>query len=43
LLAKTAFLRPQYWRYYDKPTFYTPLLEKSKKIIRWMTWTIYFF
>lgn len=31
LLAKTAFLRPQYWRYYDKPTFYAPLLEKSKR------------
>lgn len=29
LLAKTAFLRPQFWRYYDKTTFYYPLLEKA--------------
>ncbi len=29
LLAKTAFLRPQFWRYYDKPSFYYPLLDKS--------------
>lgn len=30
LVAKTAFLRPQFWRYYDKPSFYLPLLDKSK-------------
>jgi heme/copper-type cytochrome/quinol oxidase subunit 1 len=30
LIAKTAFLRPQFWRYYDKPSFYSPLLDKSK-------------
>lgn len=30
LLAKTAFLRPQFWKYYDKPSFYIPLLDKSK-------------
>jgi heme/copper-type cytochrome/quinol oxidase subunit 1 len=30
LIAKTAFLRPQFWRYYDKPSFYIPLLDKSK-------------
>ncbi len=30
LLAKTAFLRPQFWRYYDKPSFFLPLLDKSK-------------
>jgi heme/copper-type cytochrome/quinol oxidase subunit 1 len=29
LLAKTAFLRPQFWRYYDKTSFYTPLLDKA--------------
>ena len=29
LLAKAAFLRPQFWRYYDKPTFYTPLMDKA--------------
>ena len=29
LIAKTAFLRPQFWRYYDKPSFYAPLLDKS--------------
>lgn len=31
LLAKTAFLRPQFWRYYDKTSFYFPLLEKSHR------------
>lgn len=30
LLAKTAFLRPQFWRYYDKPVFFSPLLDKSR-------------
>ena len=30
LIAKTAFLRPQFWRYYDKPSFYIPVLDKSK-------------
>lgn len=30
LLAKTAFLRPQFWRYYDKPSFYAPLLDKAQ-------------
>lgn len=30
LLAKTAFLRPQFWKYYDRPSFYLPLLDKSK-------------
>jgi heme/copper-type cytochrome/quinol oxidase subunit 1 len=30
LVAKIAFLRPQYWRYYDKTSFYFPLLEKNK-------------
>ena len=29
LVAKIAFLRPQYWRYYDKTSFYFPLLDKS--------------
>jgi heme/copper-type cytochrome/quinol oxidase subunit 1 len=29
LLAKIAFLRPQFWRYYDKTSFYFPLLDKS--------------
>lgn len=28
LVAKIAFLRPQYWRYYDKTGFYLPLMEK---------------
>ncbi len=31
LLAKIAFLRPQFWRYYDKTSFYFPLIEKSAK------------
>ena len=29
LVAKIAFLRPQYWRYYDKTSYYFPLLYKS--------------
>jgi heme/copper-type cytochrome/quinol oxidase subunit 1 len=29
LVAKIAFLRPQYWRYYDKTSYYFPLLDKS--------------
>lgn len=29
LLAKTAFLRPQFWRYYDKVSFYAPILDKA--------------
>jgi len=28
LVAKIAFLRPQFWRYYDKTSFYFPLLDK---------------
>ena len=31
LIAKIAFLRQQYWRYYDKTSFYFPLLDKSNK------------
>lgn len=31
LIAKTAFLRPQFWRYYDKPSFFYPLLDKTTK------------
>jgi len=30
LLAKIGFLRPQFWRYYDKTSFSYPLLEKLK-------------
>lgn len=29
LLAKIAFLRSQYWRYYDKTSFYFPLMDRS--------------
>lgn len=29
LVAKIAFLRPQYWRYYDKTAYYFPLLDRS--------------
>ena len=29
LLAKIAFLRPQFWRYYDKTSIYFPLIEKN--------------
>ena len=29
LVSKIAFLRPQYWRYYDKTSYYFPLVEKS--------------
>lgn len=29
LVAKIAFLRPQFWKYYDKPSFYLPLIDKA--------------
>ena len=29
LVAKIAFLRPQFWRYYDKRAYYLPLFDKS--------------
>jgi heme/copper-type cytochrome/quinol oxidase subunit 1 len=29
LVAKIAFLRPQYWRYYDKTSYYLPIVDKS--------------
>jgi heme/copper-type cytochrome/quinol oxidase subunit 1 len=29
LVSKIAFLRPQYWRYYDKAAYYFPLLDRS--------------
>lgn len=29
LIAKIAFLRPNFWKYYDKPSLYLPLLDKS--------------
>lgn len=28
LLAKTAFMRPQFWHYYDKLSFFYPLMDK---------------
>ena len=28
-VAKLAFLRPQFWRYYDRTSFYSPLVDKS--------------
>ena len=31
LVAKIAFVRPQFWRYYDKTSFYFPLVEKSQR------------
>jgi heme/copper-type cytochrome/quinol oxidase subunit 1 len=31
LVAKTAILRPQFWKYYDKTTSYYPLLNKTHK------------
>ena len=31
LVAKIAFLRPQYWRNYDKTSFTFPLMDKSLK------------
>jgi len=44
LLAKTAFLRPQFWRYYDKTSFYAPLLEKAqhRKNAIWREKNIFF-
>ena len=35
LVAKIAFLRPQFWKYYDKPSFYLPLLDKSTNRTNW--------
>jgi heme/copper-type cytochrome/quinol oxidase subunit 1 len=29
LVSKIAFLRPQFWRYYDKTSVYFPLIEKN--------------
>lgn len=31
LISKVAFLRSQYWHYYDKASFFLPTLEKTKK------------
>jgi len=31
LVSKIAFLRPQFWRYYDKTAFFFPLIDKSVK------------
>jgi heme/copper-type cytochrome/quinol oxidase subunit 1 len=31
LVAKTAILRPQFWKYYDKTTSYYPMLDKNHK------------
>jgi len=31
LVAKTAILRQQFWKYHDKTTYYFPLLDKNKK------------
>lgn len=30
LVAKIAFLRPQYWHYYDRTSFFLPTMEKDK-------------
>ena len=29
-MAKIAFLRPQYWHYYDRTSFFLPTMEKDK-------------
>jgi heme/copper-type cytochrome/quinol oxidase subunit 1 len=31
IIAKVAFLRSQYWHYYDKTSFFLPIFEKVKK------------
>lgn len=31
LVVKTAVLRKQYWKYYDKTSYYTPLIKKKLK------------
>ena len=31
MVAKTAVLRQQFWKYYDKTSSYYPLLDKSNK------------
>lgn len=35
LIAKVAFLRSQYWHYYDKTSFFLPSLEKARKRTIW--------
>lgn len=30
LIAKTAFMRPTFWHYYEKVIFYLPLMEKKR-------------
>lgn len=35
LIAKVAFLRSQYWHYYDKTSFFLPTLEKARKRTLW--------
>lgn len=44
LVTKTAFIRPQYWHYYDKTAFYFPLFEKTvRKNLNSSTTNNYFF
>lgn len=31
LIAKTAFMRPQFWHYYEKISFFYPLMEKDRR------------
>lgn len=31
LIAKTAFMRPQFWHYYEKIAFFYPLMEKDRR------------
>lgn len=41
LIAKIAFLRPNFWKYYDKPSLYLPLLDKSLNRSYWdMNWSV---
>lgn len=35
LIAKTAFMRPTFWHYYEKVIFFLPFIEKSKRREEW--------
>jgi len=42
LIAKTAFMRPVFWNYYEKVIFYLPLVDKHrrKQVHHWSTDTL---
>ena len=40
LVAKIAFLRPSFWRYYDKTSNYLPLIEKNNYLFNFDFFTL---